>query len=173
LRRGDTRAEDDKVFWRYMPRAKNGQQWVTQEYVDKQKAIRCSPSVRKYYSDYNKRNRRSNPLFRMTAICRKRIWAACSESGFKKSLRTEEMLGCSFIELKSHLEAQFSEGMTFDNMGKYGWHVEHRIPLAAGRTPEEVERLCHYTNLQPMWSNENLSKGDKYNIEDLESFLNT
>ena len=48
--------------------------------------------------------------------------------------------------------------MNWDNYGFYGWHVDHKVPLSNGKTEEETYKLCHYSNLQPMWWNENLSK---------------
>jgi hypothetical protein len=60
-----------------------------------------------------------------------------------------------------NLEKQFISGMTWENYGYYGWHVDHKIPLASAKTKEELIKLCHYTNLQPLWMDENLSKGAK------------
>jgi hypothetical protein len=51
--------------------------------------------------------------------------------------------------------------MTWDNYGVGGWEIDHIIPLASAKTEEEVYKLCHYTNLQPLWANENFKKGKK------------
>ena len=72
-----------------------------------------------------------------------------------------DVLGCSPEYLKEHLEKQFSQGMSWDNYGFYGWHIDHKIPLSSAKTEEEVYQLCHYTNLQPLWAKDNLSKGGK------------
>jgi hypothetical protein len=61
--------------------------------------------------------------------------------------------------LKKHLEIQFIEGMSWENQGK--WHIDHKIPLSSAKTEEEVYKLCHYTNLQPLWAEDNLKKGSK------------
>jgi hypothetical protein len=50
--------------------------------------------------------------------------------------------------------------MTFDNHGVNGWHIDHIIPLSA-KTEEEIIKLCHYTNLQPLWAEENRAKSNK------------
>ncbi|MDN3721503.1 HNH endonuclease signature motif containing protein [Roseibium salinum] len=43
---------------------------------------------------------------------------------------------------------------------KYGqWEVDHIVPLSRARTLAEAIRLCHYTNLQPLWKRENIIKG--------------
>lgn len=76
-------------------------------------------------------------------------------------------LGCSIEELKSYLESKFypnpntNEPMTWDNRGVLGWHIDHIIPLSSAKTEEELIRLCHYTNLQPLWAKDNLAKGNK------------
>ena len=51
--------------------------------------------------------------------------------------------------------------MTFDNHGLYGWHIDHIIPLYSAKNEEDIIKLCHYTNLQPLWAEENLSKSNK------------
>ena len=70
-------------------------------------------------------------------------------------------MGCSPQFLKEYLENQFTEGMSWDNHSQYGWHIDHIIPLSSANTEEEIYNLCHYTNLQPLWAEENLRKSDK------------
>jgi hypothetical protein len=60
---------------------------------------------------------------------------------------------------KAHIEAQFHPGMSWGNYGQ--WHVDHIIPLASAKTAEELVALCHHTNLQPLWAEDNLRKGAK------------
>ena len=71
-------------------------------------------------------------------------------------------LGCSIDELKIHLESKFQSGMSWDNYGFYGWHIDHIVPLASFDLTDRKQFLevCHYTNLQPLWAKDNLSKGD-------------
>jgi hypothetical protein len=78
-----------------------------------------------------------------------------------KTTRTTEIVGCSIDELRNHIENQFQTGMTWENWEQFGWHLDHIIPLASAKTKEELERLCHYTNLQPLWWRDNLEKRDK------------
>lgn len=81
---------------------------------------------------------------------------------YKKSLATNSLIGCNAEELANHLRKLYKPGMTDDNHGE--WHIDHIIPCAAfDLTKEDQAKKCfHYTNLQPLWSYENLSKRDKY-----------
>lgn len=76
---------------------------------------------------------------------------------------TFELIGCSPNHLKEHLEKQFKNGMSWDNHGLYGWHIDHIIPLSSAKTTEEMKKLCHFTNLQPLWALENIRKRNKLN----------
>jgi len=71
------------------------------------------------------------------------------------------MLGCTPQELILHIEKQFKPGMNWNNWSVHGWHLDHIVPLDSGKNQEEVEKLCHYTNLQPLWAEENLKKSNK------------
>ena len=82
-----------------------------------------------------------------------------------KTLHSTEYTQCTTLELKAHLEAQFKEGMNWDNYGE--WHADHKIQLAYKQdgippTLEEVAKRLHYTNTQPLWASENMSKGRRY-----------
>lgn len=72
-------------------------------------------------------------------------------------------LGCTISQLKTYLESKFQPGMTWDNYGYYGWHIDHIKPLASFNLTDRKQLLdaCHYTNLQPLWATDNLSKNDK------------
>ena len=82
-----------------------------------------------------------------------------------KKLRSLEYLCCDIDKLKSHLESQFVDGMTWDNYGE--WQIDHITPIKYkkhGKTPslDRVIKRLHYTNLQPLWAEDNLSKGNRY-----------
>ncbi len=79
-----------------------------------------------------------------------------TNGNFKKSLPTENILGCSIEFFMNHLQSKFSNGMTFKNHGE--WHIDHIIPISSAKTEEEVYLLSHYTNFQPLWSKDNLKK---------------
>jgi hypothetical protein len=69
------------------------------------------------------------------------------------------IVGVSPNELKRHLESKFTEGMTWNNRGYFGWHIDHIIPLWSAKDDDsKLNSLCHYTNLQPLWRKDNLNK---------------
>lgn len=94
---------------------------------------------------------------------------AFRRGGYTKTTKTCEMLGCTFKELQKHIERQFQEGMTWENMGQ--WHIDHVLPLAAAKTLADMLKLAHYTNLQPLWAEDNLNKRDSYDAQELDEYL--
>jgi len=106
-----------------------------------------------------KKRTREDPMYRLSRAIRSRTRKAFKSKGWTKDSKTFEVLGCSQELFIKHLENQFTKGMTFENFGE--WHIDHIIPLSSAKTPEELNRLAHYTNLQPLWAEENLSKGAK------------
>lgn len=94
----------------------------------------------------------------LSQLTRNRIYKAL---GSNKELHSEEYLGTNIETIKEHLESQFKEGMTWANHGK--WHIDHKIPIKYDdpTLEEQMGRLV-YTNLQPLWAKENISKGNRY-----------
>lgn len=109
-----------------------------------------------------KKKRSEDPMFAMKWRIRSAFSLAFLKSGFPKNSKTQDILGCDWETLKAHLESKFLPGMTWGNRGKYGWHIDHIVPLATARTEEDMIRLNHYSNLQPLWAEDNLRKGAKY-----------
>lgn len=72
------------------------------------------------------------------------------------------LLGCTLEEARAHIEGQFAPGMTWENHGE--WHIDHIRPLASFdlTDPEQVQAASHYTNLQPLWASDNISKGASF-----------
>jgi len=104
--------------------------------------------------------RKQNEIqFKLTVNLRSRLYTAIKRS--YKSGSAVRDLGCSIDYLVQYLEGLMEEGMTWDNWEKDGWHIDHVVPLSAFDLTdrEQFLKACHYTNLQPMWAEENLSKG--------------
>ena len=115
---------------------------------------------------YNKNKYATDIQFWIRKIIRSRLGKALK--GNYKSGSAVKDLGCSIAELKLKLEQQFysnpktGEMMTWQNRG-FAWHIDHIKPLASFDLEDRAQLLqaCHYTNLQPLWAEENLSKGSK------------
>jgi len=90
---------------------------------------------------------------------RQLISSSIKRRNWKKNSKTQQILGCSFQEFKIHIEKQFIKGMSWDNQGK--WHFDHIYPISLAKNEEELIRLNHYTNFQPLWAIDNLKKGNK------------
>ena len=107
--------------------------------------------------------RRSDPSFRLKCNTRTALWACLKERNVAKYRSTFLLLGYSIEELMVHLEALFTDGMTWNNYGE--WHVDHKIPMASYKfesTDEIGFKECwKLDNLQPLWGPDNLSKGVK------------
>ena len=131
--------------------------------------------IKKYQKDYHdipenkkkinikRRNKRKTDInFQISDNLRSRIREVLK--GTSKSKKSMELLGCSVEELKIYLKNQFTKGMSWDNYGLYGWHIDHIKPCSKfDLTKESEQLLCfNYTNLQPLWAEDNFKKGSKY-----------
>ena len=111
---------------------------------------------------WDREKRKSDPLYKLSKNIRCRIREGIKNNNLIKKDLTETMLNCTFKELKIYLELKFKRGMSWSNYGKGGWHIDHIKPLATAKTEADIIRLNHYTNLQPLWAEENLRKARKY-----------
>jgi len=136
------------------------------------KIIKWKESNEHYFKQYrqdNKVNIRNyfktrldnEPIFRFKNNVRRLILHSFKrgKKTFKKVDRTEIILGCKIEEFINYISLKFTEGMTLENHGE--WHIDHIIPLSSVNTEEDTIKLNHYTNLQPLWAKDNLSKGSK------------
>lgn len=138
--------------------------------------VENSDKIREYKRAWTKRNRKrltemsrsrqrermKDPLYRLKRNLRTRLHHALA--GLHKTDRTMTLVGCSLNELKQHIESRFKSGMNWDNYGK--WHVDHIKPCAAfDLSDEKNQRECfHYTNLQPLWAEDNLRKSSTHDL---------
>jgi hypothetical protein len=110
---------------------------------------------------YNKNRTQNDELFKLKTTVRNRIRDFLKLKKITKKNNTFTILGCTPQILKEHLEGKFVEGMSWENHGLFGWHIDHIIPLSSAKTEEEILKLCHYKNLQPLWAKDNLKKSNK------------
>jgi len=129
-------------------------------------------SIREYKKLWAKEKRKNDPLFKLKDNLRSLIRESIKNKGYKKLTKTELILGCSFEEFKNHLEFKFEDWMNWDNYGNpkdgivainKSWDIDHIIPCSSALNEEELIKLNHYTNLQPLCSHINRNvKRDKF-----------
>jgi hypothetical protein len=144
---------------------------------------------KEYLSDYKKKYKKDNKdiinewhrrrwdedsLYRLTFSIRNSIRESIVNNGYSKKLKTYDILGCSFEEFLLHIESKFEDWMTWSNKGlyngdfNYGWDIDHIIPISSAKTEDDIIKLNHYTNLQPLCSKINRDiKKNKIDYEDL------
>ena len=155
---------------------------INKEYVKEKSAKHYSINretklnYQKDYASKNKENRNLNhrnrkkidSLFKLKCSIVNMIYSSFKRGGYSKNSRTQEIIGCSYEFLKGYFEAKFEVWMTWENKGlyngelNYGWDIDHIIPLSSAINENDLIKLNHYTNLQPLWAKDNLIKGDRY-----------
>lgn len=126
-----------------------------------QAEYRAKPEVKQRRNERHKERYDNDTQYKLSMNLRGRLSKAIKRN--TKSASTLELLGCTVEHLKNHLESQFTDGMNWDNYGYYGWHIDHIIPIDSfDLTDPAQQRECfHFSNLQPLWAKENISKGAK------------
>jgi hypothetical protein len=113
-------------------------------------------------NEWEKEKRKNDKFWATKKALRVRLLQGLK--GKNKSKNTLKIIGLNeWPELKPHFENQWSEGMNWGNygFGEGKWVIDHKMPLASAKTKDEIEKLNHFSNLQPMWWRENLKKSDK------------
>lgn len=128
----------------------------TEKYRAKDR-IRCKRATPKRMIQRKKRYK-TDIIYKLKCLVRSRLLTSIKLNGFPKLYNTIKYIGCDYSTLKSHIEAQFKPGMTWENHGE--WEIDHVIPLASATSEEQLLKLSHYTNLQPLWQTENRQKSD-------------
>jgi hypothetical protein len=120
--------------------------------------IKNATTYSEYHREYQSNRCKIDVNYRLTRRLRKRLNDVIN--GKQKIGSAVKDLGCSITELKVHLESKFTEGMTWDNYGD--WHIDHIRPLSSFDllNHDQLKEACNYINLQPLWAEDNLAKGD-------------
>ena len=124
---------------------------ISQEEIERRKKLR---------KEKRKERLQTDSMYKLKIRLRKSIRESFRRRGKRKDgHRTHSILVAEINVVYEHFESLFVDGMSWENMGK--WHIDHIIPLSTAITEEDVIRLCHYTNLQPLWAEDNLKKSNK------------
>jgi len=111
-----------------------------------------------YQVKYSSEKYKNNPIYKVKTRLRKSIRNSFKINGLCKKTKTQEILGCSFEEFKQYLESKFEPWMNWDNHGlfnnspNHGWDIDHITPISSAKTEDDIMKLNHYTNLQPLCS---------------------
>jgi len=110
---------------------------------------------------YEARKYKEDEQFKLAHLLRRRLRISIKEKN--ETISAVRLLSCTIKEVCIYIENRFQEGMNWNNWSVHGWHIDHITPLSSFNLidPEQAAKACHYTNLQPMWAKDNLSKGSK------------
>lgn len=144
------KVKEYRARYKAKPETKEYMKRYLKEYIQKNKETLRTKEKKRLQED---------PLHRFKVQVRKTLCSSFARRNYCKNVKGEEMLGCSMDFFVEYIKSKFTEGMTLENYGE--WHIDHIIPLATAQSVEDVKRLCHYTNLQPLWAQDNLRKGAK------------
>lgn len=157
-----------------------------ESYRRKERARRSSPEVRaervnktrewvknnkerhlEWSRCYRKKRAERDPVYKASIAMRRRFYMAVHNQVYDgwdiRSGEAVRLLGCTIKEFVSYIESLWTDGMSWENWSRDGWHIDHIIPLASFDLADEDQRLkaCHFSNLRPLWAKENMSKGSK------------
>lgn len=134
----------------------------------KQKIKKCKSCTKERNNNYRREYVKKNKASWAVRNVISQSFIRAFKGQYKKSDRTEELLGCTIQEAINYIETTFKEGMSWENHGRCKdgscenvWHIDHKIPLDSAKTEEELVKLCYYTNLQALWAFDNLSKNSQ------------
>lgn len=104
---------------------------------------------KEYGANWHSKSYKNNIIYKLKIISRSRVKGIFKYKNWKKNKKFKDYLGTTPELFKEYLEKQFTTKMTWKNMGIY-WQLDHIIPIGLAKTPEDVYKLSHYTNFQPL-----------------------
>lgn len=153
LLKTDKKSEYDKI---YRQLNKDRISKLRHEYYTKNRTKQLESS-----KNYIRNRRKLDPLFKLKMDMRTMLNKIFKHSGFTKKSKTFEILGCNYDEFKIYLESKFEPWMNWENRGNWNgipnetnisWDIDHIEPITEGKTEQDINKLNHYTNLQPLCS---------------------
>ena len=128
----------------------------------KHRCVECNGSSICQHKKIKNQCKECNPNQYLANLIRSRVSKRLKEYSKNNKKHTLEYVGCTIDDLRGYLEKLFKDGMSWENQGE--WHIDHIRPCASFNLENEIERhMCfHYTNLQPLWAFDNVSKSDSY-----------
>jgi hypothetical protein len=136
-------------------------EWHLRTWAERSPEITKKRRESGYSKDYHAKRSARDLNYKLRATIRSRFVGALK--GQRNIARAESLIGCSLEFFRGYVEAKFTFGMSWENWGKKGWHLDHIKPLASFDMTDIGQQLeaFHYSNLQPLWWKDNLKKGAK------------
>lgn len=152
------RAKDPEKFRAIRKKWRDKNKNYINEYRDKNRE-----ELNKKWREYTKNRKSKDPIYKFSFNTRRLIGNSFKrgKNTFKKNKKTEEILGCTIEFFIDYMLNLCPIGITLKDFGQYGYHIDHIIPISVAETEEDIIKLCHYTNLQPLWWEDNLQKSNK------------
>lgn len=154
----ETKIRKRKNYNKWYEQNKEHRKEYLKEYREKK-----TDDIRKTKRDYERNRKSRDPLYRLISNFRTAIYQVLKENRVDKNQSYFNVLRYTPEELINHLEKQFSDGMSWENYGK--WHVDHKLPITSFNIQEmgddEFMKCWSLDNLQPMWGRENIQKSNK------------
>jgi len=138
--------------------------------LKRQKKYRQKEEVKEKRRIRENKRRKQDFYWKLKCNLKRRLRESLNRKKYSKNCRTFDIIGISYDGYLKYIESKFYNNMNWHNKDK--WHIDHIIPLKAAKTEFEVIALNHYTNLQPLWAKDNLTKKDSYNKEDFDNYMN-
>lgn len=127
--------------------------------INHQKILDRNRLWRKKNPNYTTDRKKIDPKFKLIKNIRRRLKRFLESNKLTKRNSTIYLIGCSPTDLKKYIEKKFVGDMSWENQGL--WHIDHIVPLSSAKSEEDLIQLCHFTNLQPLWAEDNLKKSNK------------
>ena len=162
MKKNPEELRERRKAWRAKNREKVRKKSLSYYYRNKEKCCESNKAYREANKEKiaarKKLRRTVDPESKMRANLRRRLRLAIQRN--QKAGSAVADLGCSIPELKKYLETKFLPGMCWQNYGPDGWHIDHIKPLNSFDLADRQQFLAanHFSNLQPLWAAENLSK---------------
>ncbi len=125
----------------------------------KERNKKYNKNNREKLNEYVKNRKQTDPLFKLRKTIGNLILQSIRLQGYTKRSQSYKILGCTYEEFKKHLENKFTDGMNWENHGK--WHLDHIYPVSLAEDEQGIIKLNHYTNFQPLWAEDNIRKSNK------------
>ena len=139
----------------YREKNKNNPEFLEKKKIANKKWKDKNPD---YYNEYSNSRKKVDVVFKLTSLLKSSIYYHLNNKNFIKKHKTNSIIGCGYLEVKNYIESKFEPWMSWENYGKYngelnyGWDIDHIIPLSSAKSEEELLKLFHFTNLQPLCS---------------------